>query len=113
MNTDLDYSDIGRRIKFYRNKAKLKQSDLAEKLDVSISYISQIERGKSDVSLDRLNQIATMIKCKLQYLIADADTSEPDYLNNEIIQKIANWGPGQKRLLIKFIDMIQDIEIKE
>ena len=50
----ISYKAIGRRIKYYRKLAKMRQADLAEKLDVSISYISQLECGIAEVSLKRM-----------------------------------------------------------
>ena len=37
-----DYSVIGRRIKKTRIKNKLKQETLADKIDVSVAYLSRI-----------------------------------------------------------------------
>ena len=42
----VDYVAIGRRVKKYRLQAKLTQSDLAEKLDVSVGFVSQIDAFK-------------------------------------------------------------------
>lgn len=47
-NKDLnnEYSLFARNIKLNREKLKMTQEELAEKADISISYIKQIERGK-------------------------------------------------------------------
>ena len=45
------YSIISHNIKYYRNKQKLSQEKLAEKSDLSISYIKQLESGH-DVILE-------------------------------------------------------------
>lgn len=54
----VNYAAIGQRVKKYRTKAHLTQSELAEALDVSTGYISQIECGHTQVSLNRLDSIA-------------------------------------------------------
>ncbi len=41
----MDYNLIGSRIKQRRREAMLTQENLAEKLSVSVGYVSQIERG--------------------------------------------------------------------
>lgn len=43
----INYVAIGRRVKKYRNQANMTQSELAEKLNISVSYVSQIERGNA------------------------------------------------------------------
>ena len=49
--------DIGKKIKFYRDLKGLSQSDLAEKLDVSIETIYNAEAGRK-MSLDLLDKIS-------------------------------------------------------
>ncbi|MBQ9314010.1 MAG: helix-turn-helix transcriptional regulator, partial [Clostridia bacterium] len=44
----INYVAIGRRVKKFRLQANITQSTLAEKLGVSISYISQIECGTTE-----------------------------------------------------------------
>ena len=58
----VDYVAIGRRVKKFRNQANLTQADVAEKLGISVSYVSQIECGRTDVSLKRLDDIANIIR---------------------------------------------------
>lgn len=58
----LDYNIIGERIKLSRTKAKLTQEKLAEKLEVSVPYLSRIECGDSHINLKRLNQICEIVR---------------------------------------------------
>ena len=41
----MDYIDLGRRVKELRRKQSLTQEALAEKLDISTSFLGHIERG--------------------------------------------------------------------
>ena len=50
----LDYSIIGSRIRKARQNKQITQEQLAEKLDVSVAFISRIERGTSHINLKRL-----------------------------------------------------------
>lgn len=52
----LDYEKIGRRIKNERKIRGLTQEKLAEKMDVCVSYVGLIERGK------RIPSLETMVK---------------------------------------------------
>lgn len=54
------YNQIGQKIKKYRKEKKLTQVELAEKLDISISYLSKIEAKncRKSFSLDLLVNIA-------------------------------------------------------
>lgn len=55
---------ILRRIRFYRHLARLKQSDLARKIQVSQSAIGQIETGRTMPSIDTLLLIARALDIK-------------------------------------------------
>ena len=52
---------IGRNIRRKRELAEMKQEVLAQKLNITASALSQIETGKTDMSVDRIEQIATAL----------------------------------------------------
>ena len=49
---------IGRNIRRHREMAEMKQEVLANTLGISASALSQIATGKTDVSVERIEQIA-------------------------------------------------------
>ena len=51
----LNYSIIGMRLKQARIDKKLTQEKLAEELDVSVAYVSRVERGSTEIGLKRLD----------------------------------------------------------
>ncbi|MFF2754015.1 helix-turn-helix domain-containing protein [Psychrobacillus sp. NPDC058041] len=53
---------IGIILKTLRKERKLTLKNLAELTDVSISFLSQVERGKSSVTLESLKKIADALK---------------------------------------------------
>lgn len=58
----LDYNIIGERIKSARIAKGLTQEQLAERLDVSIAFLSRIERGSSRINLRRLDEICNILE---------------------------------------------------
>ena len=48
---ELDYKEIGKRVKIARIRADLTQEALAEKAGLSITHMSNIENGHSKLSL--------------------------------------------------------------
>ncbi len=65
-DTDL-YNIIGTNIKLYREKAKLTQVQLAERSQISISYLSKIEATgcTKSLSISVLNQIANVLDVEI------------------------------------------------
>lgn len=91
----IDYKAIGRRIAFYRKKNSMTQSILSEKLTVTESYISQIERGAAKVSLSRLYQIAEILKIDIALLVSDKVAVSQVPVNSEIFEIIKGWPEEQ------------------
>lgn len=63
-NNDAElYHTISVNIKHYREQAKLTQVQLAERAQISISYLSKIEASKCNksMSISVLNQIANVL----------------------------------------------------
>ena len=60
--------DIGSKLKARREQMGLTQLELAKKVEVSESYICQIENGKM-VSIKKLEQLAKAVGCKAKDLL--------------------------------------------
>ena len=58
---DLDYAMIGRRIAKRRKAVKLKQSELSEMVEISNTYMSNIERAKSIPSTEVIMRLAAAL----------------------------------------------------
>ncbi len=86
---DINYKDMGKRIKEGRNRIEITQEKLAEKIDVSPSYISEIERGTSICSLAVLVNIAEILELNLDYLVNGINESNIDSSFSEILKDIS------------------------
>jgi transcriptional regulator with XRE-family HTH domain len=69
--------DIGKSIKMCRTSLGLSQEALAQKVGVSMSYISLIEQGKRDPAMSTVEQIADALGVPVSLLtFLAADPSE-------------------------------------
>ena len=59
---------LGKNIKFFRFRKQYSQADLAEKADISITFLSNIERGLKFPKPDILSQIAESLEVKVYEL---------------------------------------------
>lgn len=64
------------KIREYRKQKQLTIKELAALTDMSISYISQIERGEIDPSLSALRKIAGVFQIPLYLLLDDMERSD-------------------------------------
>ena len=62
---------LGETIRTYRKQAGLSQEKLAEKADLSSVFISHIERGVENISVDALVRIAKALGVRLRDLTAE------------------------------------------
>lgn len=60
---------IGKRIKEERHKKGLSQEELAYRLNVTFWYISRIERGTSQITLERLMQICEILDISIEEVL--------------------------------------------
>ena len=56
--------NLGEKSRNTREKARLTQAEVAEKADINVSYYAQIERGEVNLSIDKLQSIAKVLKIK-------------------------------------------------
>ena len=64
------YEQISKNIKKYRNKMKITQADLAEKVGVSHEFIRRIEspKGKKSFSIDTIWKISLALNIEIGHL---------------------------------------------
>jgi Predicted transcriptional regulators len=65
----IDYKLLGKNIKYYRKQKQLTQEQMAEQLDLSLGFISQVERGITKMSLDTLVDVCDLLGCSAAELL--------------------------------------------
>src|SRR5215510_893052 len=84
---------LGKNIKFLRTKKGLTQAVLAEKADISIIFLSSIERGTKYPKVDTLARIAGVLEVEVFELfkgdLVPSDSKElVTYLSKDITNKL-------------------------
>ena len=89
---------IGKRIKDLRKKNQMTQEQLAEAVDVDISYISKIENNHvRNISLSLACELAAVLQVSLSYLVGE-----------EMSRKYEACTDEQKRILLKIADILHE-----
>ena len=104
----LNYSIIGMRLKQARIDKKLTQENLAEKLDVSVAYVSRIERGSTEIGLKRLAEICNLLEVSLAYILEGASSESDSYLNTAFSDLFKNCPSEKIDLIYKIAKVIAD-----
>lgn len=113
-----------KKIKELRTSLSLTQEKLAEAVDLSVNYISEIESGKKRPSLKSLEKIASVLNVSVSALMDDAEQPRPtcpffasanegavadtfDVVTREIIQMFADMSLEDR---IKILNYTRDIK---
>ena len=102
----IDYKLLGKRIKNARLATKKTQEQSAEYLDVSVSYVSQLERGVTKISLETLAQYAAFIEADIAELITGAAVTDKFDTLDEINLNIIKLSPKERQMLNDFISLL-------
>lgn len=104
----VDYKLIGGRIQQRRKALKLTQEQLAETLQVTVGYVSQIERGITKPNLDMLSAVCAALDLDLGALLTGIVRERESYLDEELAQKCATLTVAEKRLALRLIEAIKE-----
>ncbi len=92
---------IGERIKAARERARLTQEQLAEKIEVSPQYISDLERGVVGISIPTLTRLCVVAGVSSDQILFDG--KHQSYAA-AIGQKCDGMTEEQFRLLMEIVD---------
>ncbi|WP_343740740.1 helix-turn-helix transcriptional regulator [Delftia tsuruhatensis] len=82
--------NIGQAIQLARKKRRLSQSALAERADISVSYLSLLERGRRDPPLSTIKRIAAALVMPVEILFfLGAEDRELGQLNRDLAGQLA------------------------
>ena len=81
---------------------------MAERLEVSIGYVSQVERGITKISLDLLGAISTILNCNIASLISECAVNSNDYMESEIIEEIKKLNQSKKKFILNVIKLTNE-----
>ena len=85
---EINYKEMGKRIKQKRKELNLTQEKLSEILEISPTYISEIERGTGISSLATITKIANVLNLDLDYLILGISNTNIDKTFSNLLEKI-------------------------
>lgn len=71
MEVTVNYENVGNKIRERRNFLKVTQENLANAINVSASFISDIENGRRKMSLETMIKISIALKTSLDYFVLD------------------------------------------
>ncbi len=104
----INYKIIGKRIKRARQSKGMSQEELAEVVDLSVSYISYIETAKKSLGLSTLIEIANALGVSADDLLADNIHIHRTAVATEEFKKLLNdCTPYERRVIIEIAEAVK------
>ena len=103
---EIDYSIIGERLKEARQCKRLRQEEVAEKLEVSVAYLSRVERGKASINLKRLIQICNILNVSIAKILTGIDINSKQYLHKELYEILIECTPEKQKMIYNIAKLV-------
>ena len=110
MNTPVDFRIVGNKIQKYRLENNLTQDELADLIDSSQTYLSEVDADKPRLFFDTVVAIAQALKISVDKLIADFEDSNNESTLQEILNDIRGMSPKQLELLQDNINTLKKLD---
>ena len=100
----MEWTELGIRLREARKKKGFTQQMLADAVDVTEVYISQLERGMKLPSLALFIQIINALDVSADYILRDAVHIGKDFVYEEVAELLDGLTPKQRRGAIDILD---------
>ena len=100
----MDKVELGMKLREARNKAGFTQEQLAEKADIGVMYLGEIERGVKMPSMKIFIKLIEALNISADYILRNELPSGKEYVLDEITEKLASLTPKQRKAAVDILD---------
>lgn len=93
----MEKAALGKRVRESRVKKGYTQQDLADRAEIGVVYISEIERGVKMPSLNIFIKIIDALDVSADYVLRDELSTGKEYICTEIAEKLLTLTPRQRK----------------
>jgi transcriptional regulator with XRE-family HTH domain len=97
---------LGARIKQLRQVRQETQERLAERIDINPKYLSSIERGEENPTLDLLIRLAKGLRVELYELLTFEAEGSPDQLRQKLTGLLADIPADELRHMVRVFEAL-------
>lgn len=105
----IDYTNVGKRMKTLRKQAGYTQEQIADALDVTVAFISNIENDRVKMNLRVLSYYAKLLNVSIDYLLrpeSDENGEKDNVLNKEILRLLEKFSSDDKEKMVKILRIL-------
>lgn len=100
----MDKAAFGRKLREIRLEKGFTQQALAQKADIGVMYISEIERGIKMPSMNVFIRLIEALNISADYILRDELTSGKEYIYDKMTEKLKGLTPQQRKTAAEILD---------
>lgn len=104
----LNYKQIGQRIRVIRKVQKLTQAEVAERTGLSVPYISHIENGVKQASLQAVVNIAEALGCTADDIVYENQPERHGIWPPELADLLSGCTGQEQQFLLGVLSAMKD-----
>ena len=97
----LDFQLIGRRVRDFRMDCGLTQEKLAEAAELSVPYVSHIERGKQKPRISNFIRLASALGITVDTLLLGWQPAEAAAIDPDVKALLEDCSPRERQVILK------------
>lgn len=106
-NRNMNYYEIGQRIRKYRKAYNFSQEQLAEKVGISTTHMSHIETGNTKLSLPVFANIANALSVQTDELLYDVPQINKTIIKHELTEIIDSCSQQDMYILLDVLKTLK------
>lgn len=103
---NIDYKEIGKRIRAERRRQELTQEKLSEMADISESFLGHVERGGRILSVETLAKLANALNLSIEFIVCGEYNYQPSMLPAEIHNALNQMSSSQRRVFLSMMNTL-------
>ena len=105
----IDYTIIGKRIQTRRQEQNITQEKLAERVGISVVYLSKIENGRVYPTLETLSNICTELDTELSAILSNTEIARKDYANERVVELFNSCSIRVKPIALSLLEELSKL----
>ena len=97
----IDYAAIGKRIQKKRQERSITQEKLAEAAELSVPYVSHIERGNKKASISTFIRLASALGITVDTLLLGWQPAEAAAIDPDVKALLEDCSPRERQVILK------------
>ncbi len=106
----IDYQTIGWRLQDSRKRQGLTQEGLAERVGITVVYLSKVENGRVRPTLELLDSLCDSLGISLSALLTGIEIQKDEYANERVVALLRACAPEIKEAALDILERLSQVK---